>query len=247
MVRGRADPVSAFAPTREAEPATRRRARPLVGRERELGACVDLLEQALAGRGAVLTITGEAGIGKSRLLDALVEAAHERGAAVLRGAGRSDGRDVAYGAWRDAARELFPDRSEPLVAPLLGLPDARRRAHARAAGRGAAGSRRRADPRPAAAAARRRGRPLARRSVARPARPAGARAALARRPARADGPQRRGPRGRPAAGRRDARAGATRPRRRRAPGPRTARGRGCRRRPLGGQPLVRRGVRQPPA
>ena len=69
----------------------------------------------------MLTITGEAGIGKSRLLDALVEAAHERGAAVLRGAGRADGRDVAYGAWRDAARELFPDRSEPLVAPLLGL------------------------------------------------------------------------------------------------------------------------------
>ena len=82
---------------------------------------MDLLEQAIAGRGTVLTITGEAGIGKSRLLDALVEAAHERGAGVLRGAGRSDGRDVAYGAWRDAARELFPDRSEPLVAPLLGL------------------------------------------------------------------------------------------------------------------------------
>jgi class 3 adenylate cyclase/tetratricopeptide (TPR) repeat protein/predicted Ser/Thr protein kinase len=56
---------------------------PLVGRERELDLIVNRWEQARAGTGQAVLISGEAGIGKSRLLQALrervVETQHERG------------------------------------------------------------------------------------------------------------------------------------------------------------------------
>jgi serine/threonine protein kinase/tetratricopeptide (TPR) repeat protein len=46
---------------------------PMVGRERELGRLMELWEQARRGRGSVVLVRGEAGIGKSLLLQALRE------------------------------------------------------------------------------------------------------------------------------------------------------------------------------
>ena len=48
---------------------------PLVGRQAELALAQPYVARALAGRGAVVALTGEAGIGKSRLLAAIVRAA----------------------------------------------------------------------------------------------------------------------------------------------------------------------------
>ena len=67
------------------------------GRDDELRALRDAFAQALAGRGGVVFITGEPGIGKSRLVRELTGHAHELGAltAVGRRAGarprRSEG------------------------------------------------------------------------------------------------------------------------------------------------------------
>lgn len=47
--------------------ALRRRAAPLVGREEELARCSQVTAEVVAGRGRVLFLSGEAGIGKSRL------------------------------------------------------------------------------------------------------------------------------------------------------------------------------------
>ncbi|HEU0225661.1 MAG TPA: BTAD domain-containing putative transcriptional regulator [Steroidobacteraceae bacterium] len=55
-------------------------ATPFVGRHAELGLMVSLLERTIvSGRGRTIVVRGEAGIGKTRLLDALAEAAAARG------------------------------------------------------------------------------------------------------------------------------------------------------------------------
>lgn len=58
---------------------------PLVGRDPERKAVVDVLEQALAGRGSVLLIEGDAGMGKSRLAAEGADDAQWRGFTVLYG------------------------------------------------------------------------------------------------------------------------------------------------------------------
>ena len=56
-----------------------------VGRKPELGALRAGLERALAGRGSVVLVAGEPGIGKSELADRLGAEAASRGAEVLWG------------------------------------------------------------------------------------------------------------------------------------------------------------------
>ena len=54
-----------------------------------------------------MIVEGEAGIGKTALLDALAADAEARGGAVLWGRGEPDGR--AYGVWRPIVRALGDD------------------------------------------------------------------------------------------------------------------------------------------
>lgn len=58
---------------------------PLVGREREQAMLRNALGAALAGRGALVLIGGEAGIGKTTLAEAICAEAAARGALVLTG------------------------------------------------------------------------------------------------------------------------------------------------------------------
>jgi DNA-binding SARP family transcriptional activator/tetratricopeptide (TPR) repeat protein len=79
-----AEPAALQAPV--ASTALARLARsPFVGRERELGTLTTALEGAVAGGGAFFEIAGEAGMGKSRLVDELAHQARLRGARVLVG------------------------------------------------------------------------------------------------------------------------------------------------------------------
>ncbi|MGZ4591944.1 MAG: AAA family ATPase, partial [Actinomycetes bacterium] len=55
----------------------------LIARDRELMIARAALERARAGSGGVLAFTGEAGIGKSRLLDSLINVAGRHGWLVL--------------------------------------------------------------------------------------------------------------------------------------------------------------------
>lgn len=91
---------------------------PLTGREGELAALRAALD-ALAGGGAwVLTVVGEAGIGKSRLLGALAEQAAAREIRVLAGRGAELERDVPFGPWVDALDEALGRSSDRLRRAL---------------------------------------------------------------------------------------------------------------------------------
>ena len=50
----------------------------MVGRDHELGLVLEKLQQAKAGEGQMVLLGGEAGIGKSRITEALVQLAKSR-------------------------------------------------------------------------------------------------------------------------------------------------------------------------
>src|SRR3954447_22047090 len=93
---------------------------PLVGRERELGALRDALAAALAGRGALVLIGGEAGIGKTALAEALLAEAGAHGALVLIGRCYDLSETPPYGPWAEAlARAPVGDNLPALPTAVL--------------------------------------------------------------------------------------------------------------------------------
>src|SRR3954447_15526758 len=75
-----------------------------VGRGPELGQLIDALDEAIAGRGGVALVTGEPGIGKSRLAEELVLAAQRREVRVLVGRCWEAGGAPAYWPWVQSLR-----------------------------------------------------------------------------------------------------------------------------------------------
>jgi DNA-binding SARP family transcriptional activator len=84
---------------------------PFVGRERELGELIASLEDACAGRGRLVLLVGEPGIGKSRLAEELIVQADARGVRVLIGRCWEAGGAPAYWPWTQSLRDLT--REEP--------------------------------------------------------------------------------------------------------------------------------------
>ena len=86
----------------------------LVGRAAELDDLAGVVGAALEGRSTTAFVSGEPGIGKTRLLADVAAAAADRGVAVLYGR-CDDGPSVPYRAWRDALADLV-DHVPPHVA-----------------------------------------------------------------------------------------------------------------------------------
>ncbi|MCC6642709.1 MAG: AAA family ATPase [Deltaproteobacteria bacterium] len=80
--RDAATTVPGRAATPAAEPAPAPEGPPLIGRDAELARLRGALERALAGSGRVAIVSGDAGIGKTRLAREIVEIARGRGAEV---------------------------------------------------------------------------------------------------------------------------------------------------------------------
>jgi DNA-binding CsgD family transcriptional regulator len=88
----------------------------LVGRDDELRRIERLLAEARAERGGALVVRGEAGVGKSVLLDRAVSVARSEGFQVVRGIGVESDSELAYGGLHQL---LFPhlDRLKTLPEP----------------------------------------------------------------------------------------------------------------------------------
>jgi DNA-binding SARP family transcriptional activator len=81
---------------------------PFVGRDREWLHLTGLLQRALDGHGQMVLISGEPGVGKTRLLEELAGLARARGARVLAGQGYELEQNVAYGPIVETLRPLLP-------------------------------------------------------------------------------------------------------------------------------------------
>ncbi len=92
----------------------------LVGRQRELGTLLEGLDSAVAGRGRLILVGGEPGIGKSRLADELARTARDRGLVGLWGRCWEDAGAPAYWPWVQAIRTLIRTVSSEAVRGYLG-------------------------------------------------------------------------------------------------------------------------------
>jgi len=92
--------------------ATRLLHGPLEGRERELALALGALARAAAADGGVLLVVGPLGIGKTRLLEAVLVAAEELGFHTLRGAAYGDEGQAPYAPIAEALEPLVTRRPE---------------------------------------------------------------------------------------------------------------------------------------
>jgi DNA-binding SARP family transcriptional activator len=94
-------------------PPGRLAASPLVGRDEELALLEAGVDDALAGRGRLFVVVGDAGTGKTRLADEVASLAKQRGARILWGRGWSGGGAPAYWPWTQAMRDAGRSLPEP--------------------------------------------------------------------------------------------------------------------------------------
>ena len=86
--------------------------RSFVGRERELAELRHALAEAESSRGGVVAVTGDAGIGKTRLLQEVAQAAAAGGSAVHSGRCWEEGGAPAYWPWIQVVRSAGGDFAE---------------------------------------------------------------------------------------------------------------------------------------
>ncbi len=119
-LKGKAEPLPVFAVTglrrqraiRLEEPHY---TLPTMGRQAELALIDEKLELALQGKGQVIGITAEAGLGKSRLVAEAIRLAHKRGFTGYGGACESSGTNTAYLVWRPIWQAFY--NVDPAASP----------------------------------------------------------------------------------------------------------------------------------
>ena len=115
-----AAPAPVAAPPPEPDVKARGRA-PFVGRSAEREELLSALAQARSGQGALFLVAGDAGIGKTRLAEAVAEAAADHGDTVLWGSAWEPGGAPAYWPWAQVIRELVQQRPADEVVEDLGF------------------------------------------------------------------------------------------------------------------------------
>ncbi|HEX5994245.1 MAG TPA: AAA family ATPase, partial [Jiangellales bacterium] len=126
-VKGKAQPVPVWAVREAREPASpaplsSSGAAPLVGRDQELTLISMIAARVRSGRGHLLWLHGEAGIGKSRLAAEICQVTQAFGFTGYGGSCRSHGTSTSYLVWRSIWRELLDlDPALPIPAQRAAL------------------------------------------------------------------------------------------------------------------------------
>jgi adenylate cyclase len=105
--KGKSAPLVAWRLLRAETAAVDRAKAPLVGRDGEMGLLVEALEDALAGKGHIVSIVGEAGLGKTRLVEEMLADPRALGARVARARCSPYDSHRAYGAIADLVRRAL--------------------------------------------------------------------------------------------------------------------------------------------
>src|SRR5438132_5225170 len=121
QVKGKTEPVRAYAVTGELDSRARlevsqdRGLTPLVGRTRELEVLNTAWRRASSGEGSVVLLTGEPGVGKSRLLYEFLRGLEEHGVTELESTCASFGRAIPYRPMLEVVRHYL-DLTENMSA-----------------------------------------------------------------------------------------------------------------------------------
>jgi adenylate cyclase len=112
FVKGKAQPVTVFRLIDQQERRSihlhePKYSLPMVGREAELALVEKKLDLSLLGRGQIIGITAEAGMGKSRLLAEVVRLAQQRNVLGYGGECQSYGTNTSYLVWQNIWRGFF--------------------------------------------------------------------------------------------------------------------------------------------
>ncbi|NNJ12591.1 tetratricopeptide repeat protein [Chloroflexales bacterium ZM16-3] len=119
LVKGRSEPLTAY---RLLDASSRQQVHvhaamyslPMVGRQAELDRIEGLMTEVIGGQGRIVAITGEAGLGKSRLVFECIQMGGGRGMTVYSGEAQSYGTNDSYLAWESILQAIFGlDRSAP--------------------------------------------------------------------------------------------------------------------------------------
>ena len=119
-VKGKAEPVQAWSVGRAEGSRTRQvslQRLPLTGRNAELGVVRKAFTSARSGEGRLLELVGDSGIGKTRLLEALRDAA--AGFGKQRAACEAYTSSIPYVVWRELLREMLAFGRESADADIV--------------------------------------------------------------------------------------------------------------------------------
>ena len=107
-VRGKAQPVAIFVPhARHAKGMGQVALTDMIGREDERFALAEALRALITKESRVVMIEGEAGLGKSRLVEELFRQADAMNVNVLLGLGEAMEQNTPYHVWKDIVRKIF--------------------------------------------------------------------------------------------------------------------------------------------
>ncbi len=112
MVKGKAEPIAVYAISRRQAQSTIRLqepqyALPMVGRAAEQDLIQEKMAEVKAGRGQLITISGEAGIGKSRMVAQIIRLAGEQDFLGFGGECQSYGTNTSYLVWQRIWQDFF--------------------------------------------------------------------------------------------------------------------------------------------